>query len=68
MAAENTVKAQDIELRQERGIAIKLHAQLQEAEEQAAKLRARDGKLTSAVSVLAVIVTVLVVALIGGAQ
>jgi hypothetical protein len=72
MAAENTVKAQDIELRQERGRAITLHAQLQDAEEQAAKLRARAGKLTSAASVLAVIATVLVFALagllIGGAR
>jgi hypothetical protein len=68
MEAENTVKAQDIELRQERGLAIKLHAQLQDAEEQAAKLRARDGKLTTAASVLALLVIVLAGVLIGGAQ
>ena len=72
MAAENTVKAQDIELRQERGIAFTLRAQLQDAEEQVAKLRAHESKLVKAVSVLAVIATVLVCEIlffsIGGAQ
>ena len=68
MQAENTVKAQDAELRQERGLAIKLHAQLQDAKEQAAKLRARDGKLTTAASVLAVLVIALAFALIGGVK
>jgi hypothetical protein len=68
MQAENTVRQQDTELRQERGLAIKLHAQLQDAEEQVAKLRARDGKLTTAASVLALLVIVLAFALIGGAR
>jgi len=61
MAAENTVKAQDIDLRQVR-------EQLQDAEEQVVKLLARDGRLTCAVSVLAAIATVLAFLLIGGAR
>jgi hypothetical protein len=61
MAAENTVKAQDIELRQERGL------QLRDAEEQAAKLWARNGKMTAAATALAVLVIALAFALIGGA-
>jgi hypothetical protein len=61
MAAENTVKAQDIELRQVREL-------LQGAKEQAAKLRARDGALTTAASVMAVLVIVLAGVLIGGAK
>ena len=65
MAAENTVKAQDIELRQERGRAITLHAQLQDAEEQAENLRARVARRTTEVSVMAVIAIVLAFALMG---
>jgi hypothetical protein len=72
MAAENTVRAQDAELRQERGHAIKLHAQLQDALEQAENLRARVARMTTAASLLAVIAVVLAFALlsflIGGAR
>ncbi len=72
MAAENTVRAQDIELRQERGRAIKLHADVQDALADASTLRARVARMTTAVSVLAVIAVVLAFALlsflIGGAR
>jgi hypothetical protein len=65
MAAENTVKAQDIELRQ-------LRAQLNDAEEQAAKLLARVARMTVAAEVLAVIAVVLAFVLLsfltGGAR
>jgi hypothetical protein len=64
MAAENTVRAQDAELRQERAHAFTLHAQLQDALKQAENLR----RLANGASVLAVIVIVLAFILIGGAR
>jgi hypothetical protein len=72
MAAENTVRAQDIELRQARGRVMMFEAQAKIAEERAAKLGARESKLVNAASVLVVIAAVLAFALlsflIGGAQ
>ena len=68
MAAEHTVRQQDKQLKEERDMVKLLQEQLQNALADACMLRARDGKLTSAVSVLAVLVIVLVIVLIGGAQ
>ena len=68
MAAENTVKAQDIELTAVWQARAKDESAARELAEENIRLRARDGKLTSAVSVLAVLVIALAVALIGGAR
>ncbi len=71
MAAENTVKAQDAELRQ-----VREHLQAREKAAAAARelagqnirLRARESRLVGAASLLTVIVIVLAVFLIGGAR
>jgi hypothetical protein len=68
MSAENTVRAQDAELRQERGMIKLLNEQLQNALADAITLRAREKRLTNGASVLAVIVIVLAFILIGGAR
>ena len=68
MAAENTVKAQDKQLKEERDMVKLLQEQLQGALADACMLRARESKLVKAVSLLAVLVIVLAVALIGGAK
>jgi hypothetical protein len=68
MAAENTVRAQDIELNAQRQAREKAESAARELSGENIRLRARDGKLVSAVSVLAVIVIVLAFALIGGAR
>ncbi len=68
MSAENTVRAQDAELRQERGMIKLLNEQLQNALADAITLRSRVTRLTNCASVLAVIVIVLAFILIGGAR
>ena len=72
MAAENTVKAQDIELNAQRQAREKAEDAARNLAGENIRLRARESKLTSAVSVLAVIATVLAFALavelIGGAR
>jgi hypothetical protein len=62
------VRAQDAELRQERGMIKLLNEQLQNALADAITLRAREKRLTNGASVLAVIVIVLAFILIGGAR
>jgi hypothetical protein len=68
MAAENTVKAQDIELTAQRQAREKAESAARELAEENIRLRARDGKLTTAASVLVVIAIALAFALIGGAR
>ncbi len=68
MAAENTVKAQDIELNAQRQAREKSEDAARELADENIRLRARDGKLVKTVSLLAVIVIVLAFVLIGGAR
>ena len=72
MAAENTVRQQNIQLRQERGRVMMFEAQAKIAKEQADNLRARESKVVNAASVMVVIAVVLAYVLlyflIGGAQ
>ena len=68
MAAENTVRAQDIELNVQRQAREKAEAAARELAGDNIRLRARESKLVSAASVLAVIVIALAGLLIGGAR
>ncbi len=74
MAAENAVRAQDIELATQRQAREKAESATRELAGENIRLRARDGKLVSTASVLAVFVIVLAFVLvlvsysIGGAR
>jgi negative regulator of sigma E activity len=68
MAAENTVKAQDIELTAVWQARAKDESAARELAGENIRLRARVAQLTTAASVLAVLVIVLAGVLIGGAR
>ena len=68
MQAENTVKAQDIELTAVWQARAKDESAARELAGENIRLRARVTRLTSAASVLAVLVIVLAGVLIGGAR
>ncbi len=68
MSAENTVRAQDAELNTQRQAREKAESAARELAGENIRLRARDGKLVGAASVLAVIVIILAFLLIGGAR
>lgn len=68
MKAENTVRAQDVELETERKTRLQAELVAHDMTEENQRLRARDGKLTSVASFLAVLAIVLAFMLIGGAR